>query len=126
MKFFCKLISCILLSLSISGCDIGLGLSATSVSNIIKNPRVYEGELISVVGRLEETENSLRLLNINYKLVDTKLDQSIYLQNMIAKVDTGVEVIVKGTFSTLTIPVYGPFLVLDSKSVQACTKLSFC
>jgi len=113
-------------SILLSGCDFGNGLSAISVDRIFKNPRIYEGKEISVVGVLMEPDDKFKVLNVGGRLEGSQPDQVIYLQNMMAKVDYRSKVIVKGAFSTISVPIIGSYLVIDAKSVEPCTKMSFC
>ena len=121
-----NLLFCGTIFLSLTGCDFGVGLSALSVTKVVKNPRIYEGQEITVVGKLTEADEKLKIFNISYSLEGPSPDQSIYLQNMIAKVNPGVQVIVRGPFTAVTLPVLGSYLVVDAKSVEECTKISFC
>jgi hypothetical protein len=108
------------------GCDLGNGVLSISAEKIIKNPRIYEGKEVSIVGTLMEPDDKLKVINVNGRLDSADPNQSIYLKNMMAKVQYGSKVIVKGVFETVNVPILGPYLVIDAKSVESCTKLSFC
>jgi threonyl-tRNA synthetase len=90
------------------------------------NPRAYEGKEITIVGVLSDVEDQFKLVSINAKVGGPSTDSTIFLKNQLAKIDMGTKVIIKGEFQTFSIPMVGTYFMMDAKSVNPCTTLSFC
>lgn len=108
------------------GCDIGNGLTALTPEKVLANPRSYEGKEIAIVGVLSDVEDQFKLVSINAKVGGPSTDSTIFLKNQLAKIDMGTKVIIKGEFQTFSIPMVGTYFMVDAKSVNPCTTLSFC
>lgn len=113
---FLSLISSIMLT----GCGQGIGFNAFKVDDLVKNPRVHEGEVISVVGTLKQTEDVFRLVGVQARLEGSSADNNVYLINYAAKISFDSKAVVKGEFATLNLPLLGTYLVIDAKSVELC------
>lgn len=113
---FLSLISII----QLTGCGQGIGFSAFKVDDLVKNPRVHEGEVISVVGTLKQTEDFFKLVGVEARLEGVSAENNIYLINYAAKINFDSKVLVKGEFAALNLPLLGAYLVIDAKSVEPC------
>jgi hypothetical protein len=108
------------------GCGSNTGISAKPVDDIVKNPRVYEGQQISITGKLVNSDEIQKLANIGAVLEGSNPRNRVYLINFAAQVEFGTKVVVTGEFGTISVPLLGSFLVLDAKSVESCSKISAC
>ena len=108
------------------GCDIQKAFNAHKVDEIIENPRIYESQEISIVGELKPVDDNMKLFGIGARLQGSKTDSNVYLYNYAAKIEFNQKVSVTGVFTTLTIPLFGSYLIIDAKSVLACSQLFFC
>jgi hypothetical protein len=108
------------------GCGSNSGITAKSVDDVIKNPRVYEGQQISIMGKLAPSDEMQKLALIGAILEGSNPTNIIYLINFAAQADFGTKVVVSGQFEIISLPVLGSFLVLDAKSVEPCSKISAC
>ena len=109
-----------------TGCSQSLGLKAYQVDDLVKNPRVHEGEEISIVGILKPSEDAFRLVSVFARLQGTSDENNVYLINYAAKIEFNTKVLVKGQFGVVNLPVLGSYLVIDAKSVEQCTNYSLC
>ena len=100
-------------------------LFSFSVDEIAKNPRLYEGKVVSVKGTISQTDPIGQITGISAKIVGSG-NNAIYLSDMAAKVQFGHEVVVNGQLSVLNIPILGAYIVLDAKSVTDCAEKLIC
>lgn len=124
-----RLINQLTLVTSISfliSCGSNSGINAKSVDEIIKNPRIYEGQIISITGKLSTPDDLQKLAGIGATLEGVDKSNKVYLVNFAAKLDYGTKVVVTGEFGTVSLPLVGSFLVLDAKSVEPCSSISAC
>jgi hypothetical protein len=96
-----------------------------SVDEIAKNPRLYEGKVVSVKGTIRQTDQLGQVTGYSAKISGSG-EMPIYLSDMAAKVQFGREVVVNGQLSVLNIPVVGTYIVLDAKSVIDCAEKLIC
>ena len=122
LKCTVALAGCIILL----GCDFGNGISALTTEKVLVNPRNFEGKEITIVGTLSDVEDQFKLININAKIGGPSIDTTIFLKNQLAKIDMGTQVVIKGDFTTISIPMVGTYFMIDAKSVTPCTRMSFC
>ena len=115
-----------ILTICLFGCGSNTGITAKSVDDVIKNPRIYEGKEISITGTLKPSEDAQKLVNIGAILEGSDQTKRVYLINFAAQADFESKVVITGEFQTLSIPLLGSFLVLDAKSVEPCSKISAC
>lgn len=108
------------------GCGSNTGITAKSVDEIIKNPRIYEGQQISITGKLSPSDDVQKLASIGAVLEGSNPTNRVYLINFAAQAEFGTKVVVTGEFGTISVPLLGSFLVLDAKSVESCSKISAC
>ncbi len=96
-----------------------------SVDEISKNPRLYEGRVISVKGTIRQTDQLGQVTGYSAKLSGSG-ETPVYLSDMAAKVQFGREVVVNGQLSVLNIPIVGTYIILDAKSVIDCAEKLIC
>ena len=108
------------------GCGSNFGITAKPVDDIVKNPRIYEGQQISVTGTLVNSDEVQKLASIGAVLEGSNSKNRVYLINFAAQLEFGTKVVVTGEFGTISVPLLGSFLVLDAKSVESCSKISAC
>jgi hypothetical protein len=108
------------------GCDIEKIINVHKVDDIVENPRVYEAQEISLTGELKPADDNMKIFGIGARLQGSKTDSNVYLFNYAAKIDFNQKVRVTGVFTTLTIPLFGSYLIIDAKSVLPCSQLFFC
>jgi hypothetical protein len=108
------------------GCGSNFGITAKPVDDIVKNPRIYEGQQISITGTLVNSDEVQKLASIGAVLEGSNSKNRVYLINFAAQLEFGTKVVVTGDFGTISMPLLGSFLVLDAKSVESCSKISAC
>ena len=107
-------------------CKSDTGIAAYKVDELIQNPRIHEGKEIKVVGTLRQVDDALKIIGVAAKLEGSSTNYAVYLINFAARVEFDKKYVIKGEFATLTLPLFGSYLVIDAKSVQPCSELNIC
>jgi len=110
---------------AISGCSQEK-LFSYSVDEVAKNPRLYEGKVVSLKGVIHQTDNVAQIAGISARISSPSGSTFIYLSNMSAKVQFGREVVVNGELNVINIPLLGTYIVVDAKSVVDCSEKIIC